>query len=168
MFSDLGFYILFIFKLLMIGVLSLIISYIYRKNTNPETLREYTLLSLIITAFISIMNNYSLDDNHILINPIILPLSVLSVFIVLSAFLFNQKNSKSTFIKLFLSFSISICVGLGYYLSSVSLIAILFLIDYFLDGVFVFFSDQENDSLLNEEIDSIDLIDEDIEVIDKE
>ena len=168
MFSELGFYILFIFKLFLIGILSLIISYIYRDSKDSKLLRFYTLLSLIIVAFISIVNDYSFDENHILTNPLILSLSILSVFIVLATFLFNTNNSKNTFIKLFLSSSLSIFIGLGYYLSSITFIGILFLIDYFLEGIFDFFSDKEKDFLSKDEKEYSDLIDEDIEIIDKE
>ena len=57
MFEGLGFYILFLFKLCLTGVLSLIINYLYKEdNEDSKTLRTYSVLSLIVVALVSIPN----------------------------------------------------------------------------------------------------------------
>ena len=69
--------------------------------------------------------------------------------------------------QLFLLTSISIFIGLGYYISSISLIIILFVIDYFLDGIFDFFVNDDKDSYEEDESISSEIEDIDVDVIDE-
>ena len=49
MLSGLGFYILFIFKLFLIIILSLIINYLYKENVqDSKSLKIYSILSLVM------------------------------------------------------------------------------------------------------------------------
>ena len=55
MLSELGFYILFIFKLFLIGILSLIINYLYKNNIeDSKTLKIYSMISLIVVSLVAI------------------------------------------------------------------------------------------------------------------
>ena len=161
MLSGLGFYILFIFKLFLVGILSLIINYLYKNNLkDSQDLKVYTMISLIAVSLVSVANHYS-SDNQVAI----LPFIILSLFAVLLALFFVQKISSKGFMQCLLLFSISIFIGLGYYVSSISLVVAFFIIDYFLEGVFDFFISDDKDMIQDredmiEDID-IDIIDED-------
>lgn len=155
MLSGLGFYISFIFKLFLVGVLSLIVNYLYKNNLrDSKDLKTYTMISLIVVSLVSVGNHYSSYSQV----PI-LPFIIFSLFAILLGIFFGQKNSNKTFMQFLLLFSISIFVGLGYYVSSISLVGIFFLIDYFLEGVFDFFITGDK-NMIQEQEDDI----EDIEV----
>ena len=66
--------------------------------------------------------------------------------------------------QLFLLTSVSIFIGLGYYVSSISLIVVFFIIDYFLEGVFDFFINEDKD-IISENSENKDI---DINIIDEE
>ena len=164
MFEGLGFYILFLFKLCLAGVLSLIINYLYKEDAeDSKTLRIYSVLSLIVVALVTITENYSINKEIS-----ILPFIIVSIFLILGVFLFNHKKTRTSFLKLVLLFSNSIFIALGYYVSSITFIVILFLIDYFFEGIFVFFTDKEKETFIENEDDFIDLIDKEDEIINKE
>ena len=63
--------------------------------------------------------------------------------------------------------SISILIGLGYYVSSISLIVIFFLIDYFFEGVFDFFINEDKDAIEEREDMIAEIENIDIDVIDE-
>ena len=164
MLSGLGFYILFIFKLFLVGVLSLIINYLYKNNLKDSNdLKSYTMISLIAVSLVSVGNHYSSDSQVS-----ILPFIILSLFAVLVTLFFIQKISSKGFMQCLLLFSISIFIGLGYYISSISLVAVFFIIDYFLDGVFDFFISDEKDMIQEGEGVIEDVEDIDIDIIDED
>ena len=66
-----------------------------------------------------------------------------------------------------LMISISILIGLCYYVSSISLIVIFFLIDYFFEGVFDFFINEDKDSIEEREDMIAEIENIDIDVIDE-
>ena len=164
MLSGLGFYILFIFKLFLIGILSLIVNYLYKNNIKDSyDLKNYTMISLISVSLIAIADHYS-SQNQVLM----LPFIILSLFIILTTLFFNQKVSGRSFMQYFLLISVSVFVGLGYYVSSISLIVVFFVIDYFLDGVFDFFINEDKDVEEFVEDGIADIEDVDVELIDEE
>ena len=82
MLSGLGFYILFIFKLFLVGILSLIINYLYKNNIkNPRDLKMYTMISLIAVSLVSVANHYSSQTQISILSFIILALFTM-VFIL--------------------------------------------------------------------------------------
>jgi len=164
MLSGLGFYILFVFKLFLIGILSLIINYLYKNNLkNSRDLKFYTMISLIVVSLVAVADHYS-SENQILI----LPFIILSIFAILSALFFIQKISNKGFMQCLLLISISIFIGLGYYVSSISLIIVFFMIDYFLEGVFEFFISENKDMIEEGEDVIAEIEDVDIDIIDEE
>ena len=162
--ENLGFYILFLFKLMLVGLLSLIVHYFYKGNEDAETLKMHSVLSLIVVAFVAIAHNYSQDNTSIL------PFVIGSIFAILIIILLNQNYSKRLLTKLFLMFCMSIFIGLGYYVSSITFIIILFFIESLFQGIFDFFIlDKEDEESISEDSnDYIDFIDEDIDIIDEE
>ena len=164
MLSGLGFYILFIFKLFLVGVLSLIINYLYRNNLkDSQDLKVYTMISLIAVSLVSVANHYS-SNNQVEI----LSFIILSLFAILLALFFVQKIPSKGFMQCLLLFSISIFIGLGYYISSISLVVVFFIIDYFLEGVFDFFIGDDKDRI-HEGKDVIeDIEDIDVDIIDED
>jgi len=67
-----------------------------------------------------------------------------------------------------LLFSVSIFIGLGYYISSISLVVVFFMSDYFLEGVFDFFIGDDKDRI-HERKDVIeDIEDIDVDIIDED
>ena len=164
MLSGLGFYILFIFKLFLVGVLSLIINYLYRNNLkDSHDLKVYTMISLIAVSLVSVANHYS-SNNQVEI----LSFIILSLFAIFLALFFVQKIPSKGFMQCLLLFSISIFIGLGYYISSISLVVVFFIIDYFLEGVFDFFIGDDKDRI-HEGKDVIeDIEDIDVDIIDED
>ena len=123
----------------------------------------HSALSLIVVAFVAISHNYSQD------NVSIVSFVIASVFAVFFLILFNQSYSKKLITKLFLMFCMSIFIGLGYYVSSITFIVILFLIESLFQGIFDFFIlEREEDSISESSNDYVDFIDEDIDIIDEE
>ena len=164
MLSGLGFYILFIFKLFLVGILSLIINYLYKNNIkDSRDLKMYTMISLIAVSLVSVANHYSSQTQISILSFIILALFTM-VFILF----FTEKISNKGFVQCLLLISISIFVGLGYYLSSISLIAIFFMIDYFLEGVFDFFINEEKEAIHEGEDVISEVEDTDIDIIDED
>ena len=82
MLSGLGFYILFIFKLFLVGILSLIINYLYRNNIkDSRDLKMYTMISLIAVSLVAVANHYS-SENQVSILPFIILALFLMLFIL--------------------------------------------------------------------------------------
>ena len=164
MLSGLGFYILFIFKLFLVGILSLIINYLYKNNIkDSRDLKMYTMISLIVVSLVSVANHYSSQTQVS-----ILPFIILALFVMVFILFFIEKISSKGFVQCLLLVSISIFIGLGYYVSSISLIAIFFMVDYFLEGVFDFFITEEKDMIDGKEDVMSDIEDADIDIIDED
>ena len=64
MLASLGFYFIFIFKIILGGVLSLIIGYLNRENEDSESLKSYFMLSLITISLVSILDNYASNNSN--------------------------------------------------------------------------------------------------------
>ena len=57
MLTNIGFYFIFLFKLLLMGFLSLIIGYLYRKDEDAKSLKMFSIISLIIVSLVAIADN---------------------------------------------------------------------------------------------------------------
>ena len=157
MLANLGFYFVFLFKLALMGALSLIMGYLYRKNENAKTLKIYSILSLIIVALVSVLENYASHNSEILV------FLVPTIFGIL--FMISYKQSKQIIVKYILFFCVSIFIGFGYYISAITFIGLLFLIEFIFEGVFDFFITDEKEEIVD---DYIDIDDNDLDVIDEE
>ena len=157
MLTSIGFYFVFLFKLVLMGFVSLIIGYLYRKDEDAKSLKMFSIVSLIIVSLVAIVDNYALNKGEIL--TFLMP----AVFVLLYIFTYNE--SKLFVMKYMVLFSISIFIGLGYYISAITFLVFLILIEFIFDGIFDFFiSDDKKD--LEEDYLSID--EDDLNIIDKE
>lgn len=147
MLANLGFYFIFLFKLALMGILSLIMGYLYRENENSKTLKIYSILSLIIVALVSVLENYASSNSEVL--TFLIP----AIFGIL--FMFSYKESKQIIVKYILFFCVSIFIGLGYYISAVTFIALLFLIEFLFEGIFDFFITDKNKDKIEDYIDIV-------------
>tara|TARA_B100001113_G_scaffold321296_1_gene291043 strand:+ start:48 stop:521 length:474 start_codon:yes stop_codon:yes gene_type:complete len=157
MLTNIGFYFVFLFKLVLMGFLSLIIGYLYRKDEDAKTLKVFSISSLIIVSLVAIIDNYALDRGEIL--TFLMP----SVFALL--YIFTYKESKSFIMKYMILFSVSIFIGLGYYISTITFMGLLFLIEFIFDGIFDFFISDDKKDL---EEDYLGIDEDDLNIIDKE
>ena len=157
MLTSIGFYFVFLFKLVLMGFVSLIIGYLYRKDEDAKSLKMFSIVSLIIVSLVAIVDNYALNKGESL--TFLMP----AVFVLLYIFTYNE--SKLFVMKYMVLFSISIFIGLGYYISAITFLVFLILIEFIFDGIFDFFiSDDKKD--LEEDYLSID--EDDLNIIDKE
>ena len=86
MFEPIGYYLLFLFKISLSLVLSLIFYSIYRKD-GSFSLKFYSIISIVITTLVAISHNVSIKEEH---SDLMLPLMILSVFIILSFIMFEK------------------------------------------------------------------------------
>ena len=159
MLANLGFYFVFIFKLALMGILSLIMGYLYRENENSKTLKIYSISSLIIVSLVAVLENYASTNGEVL--TFLIP----TIFGIL--FIVNYKESKQVIIKYILFFCVSIFIGLGYYISAITFIGLLFLIEFLFEGVFDFFITGDKKELTDDYID-IEEREEELNIIDEE
>tara|TARA_Y100000996_G_scaffold280063_1_gene220925 strand:+ start:470 stop:943 length:474 start_codon:yes stop_codon:yes gene_type:complete len=157
MLTNIGFYFIFLFKLLLMGFLSLIIGYLYRKDEDAKSLKMFSIISLIIVSLVAIADNYALNRMEIL------TFYIPAVFILL--YIFTYKESKLFIMKYMVLFSVSIFIGLGYYISAITFIAFLILIEFMFDGIFDFFISDDKKDL---EEDYLGIDEDDLNIIDKE
>ena len=157
MLTNIGFYFIFLFKLLLMGFLSLIIGYLYRKDEDAKSLKMFSIISLIIVSLVSITDNYALNRMEIL------TFFIPAVFVLL--YIFTYKESKLFIMKYMVLFSVSIFIGLGYYISAITFIAFLILIEFMFDGIFDFFISDDKKDL---EEDYLGIDEDDLNIIDKE
>ena len=143
MFDSLGYYLLFLFKISLSLLLSLIFYSSYKKDTNVS-LKFYSATSIMMTALVAISNNIALKEEY---SDLLLPLMILSLFIILSVFLLSKSYKEEEFLRYFLVIVISVSIGLGYYFSSITLSLIVYIINYSFDGVLKFFSNNEEDDV---------------------
>ena len=160
MLASLGFYFTFIFKIILGGVLSLIIGYLNRENEDSESLKSYFMLSLITISLVSILDNYASNNSSQ-----ILTFLVPSIFGIL--FIFTYKASKQVIVKVMLFLCVSIFIGLGYYISSITFVVLIALVKFLFNGVFYFFIlEQGSDNIIDDEY--MDIVDDDFDLVDKE
>ena len=157
MLSNIGFYFIFLFKLLLMGVLSLLIGYLYRKDEDAKSLKMFSVISLMIVSLVAIADNYAL--NRMEVQTFLIP----AVFVLL--YIFTYKESKLFIMKYMVLFSVSIFIGLGYYISAITFMAFLILIEFVFDGIFDFFISDEKKDL---EEDYLGIDEDDLNIIDKE
>ena len=156
MFDSVGYYLIFLFKIFLSLILSLIFYSIYKKDGNIS-LKFYSITSIMITTLVAISYNIALQEQH---SNLILPLMILSLFIILSIFIFSKSYKEEEFLHYFLVISVSTSIGLGYYFSSITLSILMYVIHYSFDGVLKFFSNNDEDELMSiDDLDSVDLKD---------
>ena len=156
MFEPIGYYLLFLFKISLSLVLSLIFYSIYRKD-GSFSLKFYSIISIVITTLVAISHNISIKEQYL---DLMLPLMILSAFIILSVFIVSKSYEEQDFLHYFLVISIAASIGLGYYFSSITLSALICFIHYSFDGVLKFFSNNDEGGLVEvEDFDSLDLKD---------
>ena len=139
MFDSLGYYFLFLFKVSLSLILSLILYSIHKKDTNLS-LKFYSSICVMITALVAVSKNIALKEGAL-----ILPLMILSLFIILSIFMVSKSYKEEDFLHYFLIIALSISIGLGYYFSSLTLSLIICIINYSFGGMLKFFSNEEED-----------------------
>tara|TARA_Y100000768_G_scaffold355902_1_gene309908 strand:- start:894 stop:1421 length:528 start_codon:yes stop_codon:yes gene_type:complete len=143
-----GYYIIFLFNVVLTAALSLIIYYLNNKNSNEGELSFFSTLSIIIVSMITVANSYS--D----ISIELLPIFILSLFIFLGFYLNRRIKSDQELITYMLFICMPILIGMGFYVSTVSSVIVIFSMKYFLNGIFNFFTDHKDD-LLDEDINQI-------------
>ena len=138
MFYDIGYYFLFLFKL-FVGIILSLLTFSVCVKEKSEKLKYYSILTVIFTSLVTVANYMQQESSSF-----VLPFMILFIAVSSLGSLINKQSSKEESLKYFLSFSIAFFVGTGYYLSAVSFVFIVFLISYFLNGIFSFF-DNSND-----------------------
>ena len=149
MIATFGYYIIFLFNVVLTAVLSLIIYYLNNKNSSEGELSFFSTLSIIIVSMITVANSYSDTSNELL------PVFILSLFVLLGFYLNRRIKSDQQLITYMLFIFMPILIGMGFYVSTISSLIIIFSMKYFLNGVLKFFTDH-NDELLDGNVNQID------------
>ena len=149
MIATFGYYIIFLFNVVLTAALSLIIYYLNNKNSSEGELSFFSTLSIIIVSMITVANSYSDKSNEMLL------VFILSLFIFLGFCLNRRIKSDQQLITYMLFVFMPILIGMGFYVSTISSIVVIFSMKYFLNGVLNFFTDH-NDELLDADINQID------------
>ena len=158
MIATVGYYILFLFNVVLTAFLSLIIYYLNNKDSNEGDLSFFSTLSIIIVSLVTVSNNYSSLTNEA---TIILPVVIASLFIFLGLFIHKRIEKNQELISYMLFIFMPILIGMGFYVSTVSSLVVIFSMKYFLNGVFNFFSDHKEELLDSENNEMDDLNDGD-------
>ena len=145
MFYDIGYYFLFLFKCSLALILSLVVFSAYKPNKNIDKLRYYAMLMVIITGLFAVSSSYSHYNSDILL------FTIIAVSMLLSVKILVAKPLDEDFLHYFLLFTISFLIGIGYYLSAVTFVVVVFLMKYLLDGVFTFFNKYDDEKTINDE-----------------
>ena len=149
MIATFGYYIIFLFNVVLTAALSLIIYYLNNKNSSEGELSYFSTLSIIIVSMITVANSLSDTSNEMLL------VFILSLFIFLGFCLNRRIKSDQQLITYMLFVFMPILIGMGFYVSTISSIVVIFSMKYFLNGVLNFFTDH-NDELLDADINQID------------
>ena len=149
MIATFGYYIIFLFNVVLTAALSFIIYYLNNKNSSEGELSFFSTLSIIIVSMITVANSLSDTSNEMLL------VFILSLFIFLGFCLNRRIKSDQQLITYMLFVFMPILIGMGFYVSTISSIVVIFSMKYFLNGVLNFFTDH-NDELLDADINQID------------
>ena len=149
MIATFGYYIIFLFNVVLTAALSLIIYYLNNKNSSESELSFFSTLSIIIVSMITVANSLSDTSNEMLL------VFILSLFIFLGFCLNRRIKSDQQLITYMLFVFMPILIGMGFYVSTISSIVVIFSMKYFLNGVLNFFTDH-NDELLDADINQVD------------
>ena len=158
MFSSIGYFILFLFNVALTAFLSLIIYYLNNKDNKEGSLNFFSTLSIIVVSLVTTANHYTSATKE---PTIILPVMIMSLFIFFAFFMHKNVNSNKGLTTYMLFISMSILIGMGFYVSTISFIIIIFCMRYFFNGIFNFFTDQEEDLLSSENDEIINLNEDD-------
>tara|TARA_Y100001954_G_scaffold81408_1_gene89521 strand:- start:1918 stop:2445 length:528 start_codon:yes stop_codon:yes gene_type:complete len=149
MIATFGYYIIFLFNVVLTAALSFIIYYLNNKNSSEGELSFFSTLSIIIVSMITVANSLSDTSNEMLL------VFILSLFIFLGFCLNRRIKSDQQLITYMLFVFMPILIGMGFYVSTISSIVVIFSMKYFLNGVLNFFTDH-NDEFLDADINQID------------
>jgi len=149
MIATFGYYIIFLFNVVLTAALSFIIYYLNNKNSSEGELSFFSTLSIIIVSMITVANSLSDTSNEMLL------VFILSLFIFLGFCLNRRIKSDQQLITYMLFVFMPILIGMGFYVSTISSIVVIFSMKYFLNGVLNFFTNH-NDELLDADINQID------------
>ena len=149
MIATFGYYIIFLFNVVLTAALSFIIYYLNNKNSSEGELSFFSTLSIIIVSMITVANSLSDTSNEMLL------VFILSLFIFLGFCLNRRIKSDQQLITYMLFVFMPILIGMGFYVSTISSIVVIFSMKYFLNGVLNFFTDH-NDEILDADINQID------------
>ena len=149
MIATFGYYIIFLFNVVLTAALCLITYYLNNKDNSEGELSFFSTLSIIIVSIITVANSYSDTSNEVLL------VFILSLFIFLGFYLNRRIKSDQQLITYMLFIFMPILIGMGFYVSTISSIVVIFSMKYFLNGVLNFFTDH-NDELLDGNINQID------------
>tara|TARA_Y100001958_G_C21185951_1_gene515034 strand:- start:927 stop:1454 length:528 start_codon:yes stop_codon:yes gene_type:complete len=149
MIATFGYYIIFLFNVVLTAALSFIIYYLNNKNSSEGELSFFSTLSIIIVSMITVANSLSDTSNEMLL------VFILSLFIFLGFCLNRRIKSDQQLITYMLFVFMPILIGMGFYVSTISSIVVIFSMKYFLNGVLNFFTDH-NDELLDADINQVD------------
>ena len=133
----------------------------------------FSTLSIIIVSLVTVSSNYSslADEPNI-----VLPVMIISIFLFLGFFVHKKIESNKDLISYMLFTFMPILIGMGFYVSTVSTIVVIFSMQYFFNGVFKFFTNHNDDLLgsddgvegnvdmgemtdIDDEIDSLNILD---------
>ena len=133
MIATFGYYIIFLFNVVLTAALSFIIYYLNNKNSSEGELSFFSTLSIIIVSMITVANSLSDTSNEMLL------VFILSLFIFLGFCLNRRIKSDQQLITYMLFVFMPILIGMGFYVSTISSIVVIFSMKYFLNGVLNFF-----------------------------
>ena len=117
-------------------------------------LNFFSTLSVIVVSLVTTANHYTSATKE---RTIILPVMIMSLFIFFAFFMHKNVNSNKGLTTYMIFISMSILIGMGFYVSTISFIIIIFCMRYFFNGIFNFFTDQEEDLLSSENDEIINL-----------
>ena len=158
MIATVGYYILFLFNVVLTAFLSLIVYYLNNKNSSEGDLNFFSTLSIVVVSLVTVANNYTSLTSE---PTIILPATIISLFVFFGLFIHKRIENNQELTSYILFIFMPILIGMGFYVSAISSIIVIFCMKYFLNGVFNFFTDHKEEILNDESEQIIDLHDED-------
>ena len=132
--------------------------YLNNKNSSEGDLNFFSTLSIVVVSLVTVANNYTSLTNE---PTIILPAVIGSLFVFFGLFLHKRIEDKQELTTYMLFIFMPVLIGMGFYVSAISSIIVIFCMKYFLNGVFNFFTDHKEEILDDESDQIIDLDDED-------
>ena len=163
MIATFGYYVLFLFNVLLTAFLSLIIYYLNNKDNRDGDLNFFSTLSIIIDSLVTVSGNYTSMTES---TTVILPIMVISIFIFLGLFIHRNIKSKQELTTYMLFIFVPVLIGMGFYVSTLSTIIIIFSMRYFFNGVFNFFTDHKEELVEDNDENIIGLDDQDESLLD--
>ena len=173
------FYLILIFSIIGYGKLFLVFT------KSEYNIGYHWLVGILFLIVISYITNFFSVHNYIH-NTIVIGIGLINFLISLNSnfrksakdlktvllifgilFIFTYKASKQVIVKVMLFLCVSIFIGLGYYISSITFVILIALVKFLFNGVFDFFIlEQGSDNIIDDEY--MDIVDDDFDLVDKE